>query len=103
VRVYVGPAGFGGTPADNQVEFVGYGDANPNDGGDSYIYYDIKWVSTSPDVVIEFGAHIAVGVDGLPDINAGDGSILGVGYLLNRGASAISGGPYHVIIEDFQL
>ena len=97
VRVYVGPEGFGGTPADNQVVFVGYGDSNPNDGGDSYIYYDIKWVSTSPNVVIEFGAHISVGVDGLAVAPS-----LGVGYLLNRGASDISGGPYHVIVEDFQ-
>ena len=99
VRVYVGAAGFGGDngDVDNQVVFVGYGDANPNDDGDSYIYYDISWRSTSPDVVIEYGAHIAVGVDGLAVAPS-----LGVGYLLNRGASSISGGPYHCIIEDFQ-
>ena len=96
VRVYASSF-VGGTAngdANNHVEFVGYGDANPNDGGDSYIYYDILWTSTSPNVVIEFGAHISVGVDGLAVAPS-----LGVGYLLNRGASSISGGPYHVIVR----
>ena len=104
VRVYAD--GFSGTNGDanNAVLFVGYGDSNPNDGGDTYIYYDIKWSSTSSSVVIEFAAHIAVGVDGLANINPNNCNVtsLGVGYLLNRGASSISGGPYHVIIEDFQ-
>src|SRR5688572_6474194 len=99
VRVYA--SSFTGAPGDvnNQVVFVGYGDSNPGDGGTTYIYYDIKWSSCSPDVVIEFGAHIAVGVDGLdPDPTDLD---LGVGYFFAQGASDISGGPYHVIIEGF--
>jgi hypothetical protein len=104
VRVYV-DGGFTGANGDanNAVYFVGYGDANPNDGGDTYIYYDIVWSSTSTSVVLEFAAHIAVGVDGLAANNPGGCNVtpLGVGYLLNRGASSISGGPYHVIIEDF--
>ena len=106
VRVYVDNGTFSGTVGDanNRVVFVGYGDANPNDGGDTYIYYDIKWQSPSPDVVIEFGAHIAVGVDGLAASNPGGCNVntLGVGYLIAHGASSISGGPYHVIVEDFQ-
>jgi hypothetical protein len=107
VRVYVDggfTAGTSNGDANNAVYFVGYGNANPNDGGDTYIYYDIKWTSTSPSVVLEFAAHIAVGVDGLAAINPGGCNVtnLGVGYLLNRGASSISGGPYHVIVEDFQ-
>ncbi|HET9280198.1 MAG TPA: hypothetical protein VFN95_18510, partial [Flavitalea sp.] len=106
VRVYVEEGTFTGATGDanNAVVFVGYGDANPNDGGDTYIYYDIMWSSTSSSVVLEFAAHIAVGVDGLAATNPGNCNVtpLGVGYLLNRGASSISGGPYHVIIEDFQ-
>ncbi|HEX6846944.1 MAG TPA: hypothetical protein VF144_08195, partial [Chitinophagaceae bacterium] len=99
VRVYVNGSGFGGAngDADNRVVFVGYGDANVNDGGDSYIYYDILWRSTSSNVLIEYGAHISVGVDGLAVAPS-----LGVGYLINRGASDINGGPYHCIVEDFQ-
>ena len=101
VRVYVNGGTFGGANGDvnNRVVFVGYGDSSPNDGGDTYIYYDIIWTSCSPNVVIEFGAHIAVGVDGLdPDPNDLN---LGVGYFVGQGASDISGGPYHVIIEGF--
>jgi len=104
VRVYAD--GFTGTigDANNAVLFVGYGDSNPNDGGDTYAYYDIMWSSCSPSVVIEFAAHIAVGVDNLAVNDPGSCNVtdLGVGYLLNRGASSIPGGPYHVIVEDFQ-
>src|SRR5678815_2690190 len=62
------------------------------------------WSSCSPSVVIEFAAHIAVGVDNLAVTDPGGCNVtdLGVGYLLNRGASSIPGGPYHVIVEDFQ-
>jgi hypothetical protein len=105
VRIYVRDGTFCGTPGDanNQVVFVGYGDANPNDGGTTYIYYDITWCSCSPDVVIEFGAHIAVGVDGLAATNPGgcNETSLGAGYFVGQGASDINGGPYHVIVEDF--
>jgi hypothetical protein len=105
VRVYVDAGTFTGANGDanNQVVFVGYGDANPNDGGDTYAYYDVKWQSPSPDVVIEYAAHIAVGVDGLAALNPGGCNVtsLGVGYLINHGASSISGGPYHTILESF--
>src|SRR6185436_19389167 len=104
VRIYAN--GFTGRNGDanNAVLFVGYGDANPTDGGNTYIYYDIKWSSNSPSVVIEYAAYIGVGVDGLAVNNPGgcDVTPLGVGYLLNHGASAINGGPYHTILEDFQ-
>ena len=101
VRVYVDGGTFGGANGDvnNRVVFVGYGNSNPNDGGDTYMYYDIIWTSCSPNVVIEFAAHIAVGVDGL-DPNPNDLD-LGVGYFVGQGASDISGGPYHVIVEGF--
>jgi hypothetical protein len=106
IRVYVDNGTFSGSNGDanNAVYFAGYGDSNPGDGGDTYIFYDIKWQSPSPDVVIEYAAHIGVGVDGLAALNPGGCNItsLGVGYLINHGASSISGGPYHTIIVDFQ-
>jgi hypothetical protein len=106
VRLYVGAAGFGGTNGDanNRVEFIGYGSSAPHVGDSTYIWYDVSWVSTSPDVVLEYGAHIAVGIDGLALSNPGGCNVtgLGVGYLIGHGASDINGGPYHTIIEDFQ-
>src|SRR4030095_15844190 len=90
VRVYVKDGTFCGTPGDanNRVVFVGYGDANPNDGGTTYIYYDIIWCSCSDSVVIEFGAHIAVGVDGLGGTAPGgcNATSLGTGYFVGQGA-----------------
>lgn len=103
VRVYVDEGTLCGTAADNKVEFVGYGDNEPGDEGDTYIFYDITWCSCSENVVIEFGAHIAVGVDGLAAINPDlcNETSLGTGYFVGQGASDISGGPYHVIVEGF--
>src|SRR6185369_15539285 len=77
--------GFHGTNGDanNKVAFVKY------EAGD--IFYDIIWNSGSNSVALEFGAHVAVGQDGL-DPNIGTN----VGYGVGRGASNISGGPYHV-------
>jgi hypothetical protein len=102
VRVWVlktgapGDAGFSGTNGDvnNRVEFVGY--SIPTTASDVDIFYDIVWNSTSPSVAIEFGAHVAVGTDGL-DANV----TTNVGYGAGRGASNISGGPYHVKMDDW--
>ena len=105
VRVYA-EGGFQGVNGDanNQVVFAGYGDSAPGTGDSSYIFYDIKWSSLSSTIVIEFAAHIAVGVDGLAATNPDLCNVtsLGVGYLLSHGASSISGGPYHVILENFR-
>src|SRR4030095_5991813 len=47
-------------------------------------------------IMLEFGAHVAVGVDALVTGSNGD-----VGYGLGRGASSISGSPFHVSIDLF--
>src|SRR6185369_16591965 len=60
------------------------------------IFYDIIWNSGSNSVALEFGAHVEVGQDGL-DINIGTN----VGYGVARGASNISGGPYHVKLDNW--
>ncbi|WP_228851682.1 T9SS type A sorting domain-containing protein [Aegicerativicinus sediminis] len=69
---------------DGYVSFVKY------DAG--YIFYDISWVSTSDDVVLEFAGHISPGTDPLSS---------GMGWGEGFGAADINGGPYHVIIEGF--
>ena len=52
--------------------------------------------STQPTaIMLEFGAHIAVGQDPLADAN-GD-----VGYGLGKGAASISGAPFHVSFDLF--
>ena len=53
-----------------------------------YVFYEFKFTSpAATTVMLEFAAHIAVGVDIFTPT---------VGYGLGRGASNISGGPYHV-------
>ncbi len=84
IRVY-GSSPFSANAANHKVTFVKY------EAG--YIFYDITWQSASTDVIIEFAAHIAAGIDPEPVI---------LGYGPGRGASNINGGPYHVIIVDFQ-
>ncbi len=59
----------------------------------TYIFYDVTWTSDSPEILLEFAAHIAVSLD--PSGNQ-------LGYGIGQGASDISGGPYHVICVDFQ-
>ena len=53
------------------------------------------WAANCPEwVLIEFGAHIAVGTDRLGN---------GVGYGPGLGAADINGGPYHVSIDLFDF
>jgi hypothetical protein len=81
-----GNAAFTGGAAANKVVFVKY------EAG--YIFYDIYWQSTSTSIDIEFAAHISAGIDP-PHFG-------GTGYGPGQGASDINGGPYHVIVVDFQ-
>ena len=91
LRIYSNAAFIGVLGTDIKVIFVKY--------QAGYIYYDIFWRSTGTNIMIEFGAHIAQGVDGL----SGGGPGSGTGWGPGQGASDISGGPYHVILEDFQI
>ena len=57
--------------------------------------WELLWSATSAtQVLIEFGAHIAVGTDRLGN---------GVGYGAGLGAADINGGPYHVSIDLFDF
>ncbi|MES2430740.1 MAG: hypothetical protein V4556_07360, partial [Bacteroidota bacterium] len=55
-------------------------------GPDPDFRYELSWTSTSSTIVVEYGAHLAVGVDPLE---------AGIGYGEGKGAGSISGGPYH--------
>ncbi|MCB7481284.1 PKD domain-containing protein [Christiangramia sediminis] len=88
--------GNAGDP-NSRVTFAGF------DG--EYMFYDISWVSASSSIVIEFGAQIAAGFSptGVYSKNIGysvpaDGI---VGYGPGRGASNVSGAPYHVKFTAF--
>jgi hypothetical protein len=59
--------------------------ANGGDTSDSGTTYTLNWTSTSTQVLIEWGEHIALGGDGT-----------GIGWGAGKGASSIQGGPYHV-------
>src|SRR6185503_14748462 len=50
----------------------------------------LTWTSASTEIIVEFAGHIAVGLDPL---NAG------IGYGVGLGAASISGGPYHIPLE----
>jgi hypothetical protein len=65
------------------ITFDGYDAAGP----DYYATYTLTWTSNASDVIIRFGAHIAVGEDS-------------GGYGFGFGASSISGGPYHIRLDD---
>ncbi len=78
IKMY-GSDPFTGGTALNHVDFVKY------EAG--YIFYNITWCSTSSNVIIEFAAHIAAGVNPQPSL---------IGYGTGQGAADISGGPYHV-------
>ena len=54
------------------------------DGGDSYAQYVLTWTSTSTQILIELGGHLA---------NTGDGT--GDSWGPGLGSSQINGGPYH--------
>jgi len=56
-------------------------------GTDQDATYTLSWTSDSPEVLIEVAGHLSVG----PENAVGSG----IGYGVGRGASAISGGPYH--------
>ncbi|MHC5111738.1 MAG: hypothetical protein ACYTHJ_17875, partial [Planctomycetota bacterium] len=56
-------------------------------GTAEYAEYTLTWTSSSDQILIEVAGHLAVG----PDNAVGPG----IGYGVGRGASAISGGPYH--------
>jgi hypothetical protein len=56
-------------------------------GTDQDATYTLIWTSDSTEVLIELAGHLAVG----PENSVGPG----IGYGAGRGASAISGGPYH--------
>ncbi|MDR5591694.1 Ig-like domain-containing protein, partial [Christiangramia sp. SM2212] len=90
---------FTGTAGDpnSRVTFAGF------DG--EYMFYDISWVSASSSIIIEFGAQIAAGFSptGVYSKEGGysipaDGI---VGYGPGRGASDVSGAPYHVKFTAF--
>lgn len=77
-----------GTPTISLVHMNGKSSGsvltNGGDTGDSYIWYTINWNSTGTKAMLVAGADIALGGDGT-------GRSWGAG----RGASAISGSPYH--------
>ncbi|HEY0751620.1 MAG TPA: hypothetical protein VGD26_10715, partial [Chitinophagaceae bacterium] len=59
-----------------------------------YIFYEFKWTTNNATALMfEFAAHVAL------SFNTGGQ----LGYGLGRGASQISGGPYHVILESTTL
>jgi hypothetical protein len=58
-------------------------------GQDQQGFYTLTWTSASTSLLVEFGAHIAVG----------ESNVSGLGYGKGLGASFISGGPYHVSLD----
>ncbi|MFX1543944.1 MAG: hypothetical protein ACFFCR_13135, partial [Promethearchaeota archaeon] len=70
---------------------------NGEDNGNSYIYYELRWISQSDEILIEFGGHLAL---------SGDPSDNSMAWGVDLGASSIDGGPYHIKlnrIDDCQL
>jgi PKD repeat protein len=59
---------------------------NGNDTSDSNIYYELTWVSSSDDILIEMAGHLAV---------TGDPNVDPIAWGLGLGSSQIGGGPYH--------
>jgi hypothetical protein len=57
------------------------------DAGDSVVYFSLTWTSTSADIQIEFGAHIA------------RSGTTPQGWGTGQAASFISGGPYHISLD----
>ncbi len=62
--------------------------ADGADTGDSFIAYTLTWTSSSPDILIEMAGHVAVGGNGT-------GYTWGSGL----GAASVSGGPYHIKLD----
>jgi hypothetical protein len=60
------------------------------DTADSEIDFTLAWTSDASDVMVKFGAHLALG----PNL----GSVAGWG--VGTGASSVSGGPYHVSLDE---
>jgi hypothetical protein len=69
--------------------FTGYSAADDagSQVGDSYAEYEIRWTSSSSQMLILFAGHLSLGSN-FP-------SFLGVSYGQGKGAGAINGGPYH--------
>ena len=61
-------------------------------GNDVSAQYTLTWTSASTSLLIEFAAHLALGTD-VP--GAGTGIAYGAGY----GAGSISGGSYHIRLD----
>ena len=92
VRLY-SSAEITGTPTMTLVHMNGKSSgsvlANGADTGDSYIWFTITWNSTGTSAMLVGGADIALGGDGT-------GRSWGAG----RGATGISGDPYHFYLID---
>jgi hypothetical protein len=74
---------YANAPVTNLTITLVHDEGNLNDTGDSFVTYNISWVSTATVVIFEFAGHLAV---------SGNSSI---GWGPGQGAGSISGGPYH--------
>ena len=79
-----------GSPITDATLTLSHSVASEGDTGDSEVLYTLRYTSASPDLLIEFGAHLAVG-------DAATDEAWGAGF----GASSVSGGPYHVQLNQF--
>jgi len=70
----------------SNVQFVGFGDHNANDGGDRQLIFDVTFTATSSPVVFAWGGHIAY--DTL-NFNLGWGYVDGL--TLGSGSSSAAG------------
>jgi len=66
------------------LDFIGYSSS----GSDFYAEYRLVWTSASDSILIEFAGRLALGGDGT-----------GFSYGPGKGASQISGGPYHFKLD----
>lgn len=64
-------------------------------GSDNDVNYTLTWTSASTEIVIELAGHLAQGTETLSSPGGP------IGYGPGRGASAISGGPYHFNLYQF--
>jgi uncharacterized repeat protein (TIGR01451 family) len=60
------------------------------DTGNSFIHYELKWISQSDEILIEFGGHLAL---------SGDPVANPMAWGEDLGASAVEGGPYHIKLD----
>jgi hypothetical protein len=87
---------YSNQPLDNILfVFAGY-DAQDNSHW-SLTYHKAATATGDPtQLLIEFAAHVGVGVD--PLVNGSNGD---VGYGIGKGAASISGAPFHVSLDNF--